>query len=76
MGRSMEWSDGPPNVPAFSCGRQRERSDRQARLLQRLVGLPSSTKHQKAVLVFALDRYSSLVRRPDGAAFEGGVFGW
>src|SRR5450755_3423222 len=26
------------NVPAFSCGRQRERSDRQARLLQRLVG--------------------------------------
>ena len=29
---------GPPNVPAFSCGRQMERSDRQARLLQRLVG--------------------------------------
>lgn len=39
--RSLSLSvSGLPNVPAFSCGRQRERSDRQARLLQCHVGQP------------------------------------
>ena|GEM_PF-3795738 len=43
--------DRPPNVPALSSGRQRERSDRQARLLQRLVGQSDATGcHRRGLL--------------------------
>jgi hypothetical protein len=53
--RSLPFS-GLPNVPAFSCGRQRERSDRQARLLQRLVGRRSDFDETRTLLPRSLER--------------------